>query len=413
MNVCIAAYACEPHKGSEPEVGWQMVNEIAKTMPENTFFVVTKYNNQDLIEKENYPPNVNFIYYQPPRWLTFWKKGGRGIRTYYYLWMLSAALYIKKQKKDYDIVHHVTFVNDWLPSFFFLLKDEKNKFIWGPIGSHAPIDKKFLDGIKRKVVENIRIFLQLFFRNIDPSFHMCKLKADYIIGITENVKENLHLNNDKRFLAESAIAMKKSIVETLTVSSIYDKNEFIIISVGRLIYIKNFKLSILAFSKFLHNNPNVTNAKLQIIGKGPDKQSLQEYVKELGIENSVEFLGQMSRDKVQEHFSKASVFLFPTLESAGFVTLEAMSYALPVVAMNYGGPKQFVRKNIDKQLVDSTQSYDTIANSLAIKVQNFYYDKELIDRVGKENREEVLKSFTWEAKAQKMKKLYEELLDEA
>ena len=211
MNIFLGAYACEPHKGSEPEVGWQMVNEIAKSMPDDKLYVVTKFNNQNLIEKEVYPSNIKFFYYNPPKWLTFWKKGGRGIRTYYYIWMITAALFMKKQNIKFDIVHHITFVNDWLPSFFHLLKTRENKFIWGPIGSHDPIEDKFLDGNKRKIIEKIRIFLQVFFRNIDLSFHICKAKADCIIGINENVRNKLNLGEAKNFMAEPAIGIKKSL----------------------------------------------------------------------------------------------------------------------------------------------------------------------------------------------------------
>jgi len=79
MNILLGVYACEPHKGSEPEVGWQMVNEIAKAMPSDAIYAITKHNNQILIEKEKYPSNVKFFYFEPPKWLTFWKKGGRGV----------------------------------------------------------------------------------------------------------------------------------------------------------------------------------------------------------------------------------------------------------------------------------------------------------------------------------------------
>ena len=175
MNILLAAYACEPNNGSEPEVGWQMVNELAKALPTDSFHVVTKANNKIPIEKVNFPDNIKFYYYEPPKWLTFWKKSGRGIRTYYYLWMVGAALHMKSMKVAYDIVHHVTFVNDWLPSFFSILKNN-NKFIWGSIGSHDSIDSKFLDGNKRKVIEKIRIFLQLFFRNCDPNIYYVKPK---------------------------------------------------------------------------------------------------------------------------------------------------------------------------------------------------------------------------------------------
>jgi glycosyltransferase involved in cell wall biosynthesis len=411
MNIFIGAYACEPHKGSEPEVGWQMVNEIAKAMPDDHIYVVTKYNNQELIKKEEYPKNIKFFYYDPPKWLTFWKKGGRGVRTYYYIWMLTAALFMKKQNIKFDIVHHVTFVNDWLPSFYHLLKTKENKFIWGPIGSHDAIEAKFLDENKRKFIEKIRMFLQFFYRTLDPSFRICKAKADCIVGITQNVKSKLNLNINEMFIAEPAIAMNESSVMKIKKVD-NDNDDFTILSVGRLLYIKNFTLTILSFSYFLKNNPDIINAKLKIIGEGSDKKSLENFTQELGIQEKVEFVGQIPRSEVQKSFYNANLFLFPTLESAGFVTLEAMSNYLPVVAMKYGGPQEFVKHNVEEQLVSYDKSYDDIAKSLAKKIENFYFNKELCEKVGKQNHKDILDNFTWEAKAQKMKKLYLELLNE-
>ena len=410
MTIFLGVYACEPNNGSEPEVGWQMVNEIAKAMPNDTIYAVTKSNNKDIIEIEGYPSNVEFFYYAPPKWLTFWKKGGRGIRIYYYIWLIGAALFMKKQNIKFDIVHHITFVNDWLPSFFHLLKTKENRFIWGPIGSHDPIENKFLGGNKRKNIERVRIFLQLFFRNIDVSFHVCKAKADCIIGINENVRKKLNLHEDKLFIAEPAIGIKKSVLTEIK-NIEKDKNLFIIISVGRLLYIKNFKLTITSFSTFLKANPTITNAKLQIIGEGGDRHSLENLCVDLGIERYVEFTGNIPLHKVQEQFSKANLFLFPTLENAGFVTLEAMSNALPVVAMKYGGPEQFVKNYVEEQLVSSKQSYDDIASDIAKRLELFYNDKALIKKVGEQNRKDILDNFTWEAKAEKMKKIYMELVN--
>lgn len=411
MNIFLGVYACEPNNGSEPEVGWQMVNEIAKAMPNDNIYAITKQNNKDVIEKEGYPSNVQFFYYQPPKWLTFWKKRGRGIRTYYYIWLIGAALFMKKQNIKFNIIHHITFVNDWLPSFFYLLKNKSNKFIWGPIGSHDPIESKFLDGSKRKNIEKIRIFLQLFFRNLDPFFHLCKNKADCIIGINDNVKKKLNLKKNKLFISEPAIGMKKVVVQDISnKEDIQDK--FKIISVGRLLYIKNFKLIITTFSFFLKNNPS-KNISLQIIGDGVDKRSLKKLVKDLNIEDHVEFTGNIPLNKVQENFKNSDLFLFPTLENAGFVTLEAMSNSIPVLAMKYGGPEQFIKNNVEDQLVDSTSEYNQIAESLAQKLEKFYKDKDLCKKVGKQNREDILNNFTWEAKAQKMKKLYERFINEA
>jgi len=411
MNILLVAYACEPNKGSEPEVGWKMSNAIAINRPNDTVHVITKANNKESIELDEYPTNITFHYYAPPKWITFWKKGGRGIRTYYYLWMIGGVLHMKSTKISFDLIHHITFVNDWLPSFFTLLKTKNNKFIWGPIGSHDPIEMKFLEGAKRQYTERFRIMLQLFMRNIDPFFHYCKAKSDCIIGINENVYKKLKLNHKHHFIAEPAIGLNKEMVEVVNHTP-QDKDSFLIISVGRLLYIKNFKLTIHAFAVFLKNNPSIDNARLQIIGDGGDRKQLEHLVQILKIDKYVEFTGNIPLREVQTRLSQANLFLFPTLENAGFVILEAMSHSLPVVAMEYGGPQQFVKNNISDQLVSSNISYDEITKLLAEKLTYFYDNKERCIRIGQQNKQDIIDHFTWEQKAKKMNLIYEELFNE-
>jgi len=410
MNILLAAYACEPYNGSEPEVGWQMVTQIAKKLPNDTVYVITKKNNQEIIEKEDYPKNLIFYYYELPLWLSFYKKGQRGVRTYYYLWMIAAAIYMKKQKLSLDIVQHITFVNDWLPSFWFFLKSKQTKFIWGPIGSHDPIHSKFLDGFKRKLVEGIRIFLQKVFRNIDPFFYITKNKADCIIGINNEVKRKLNLSDSKLFIAEPAIAMKKTFIDSIDTNILKNK-KFTILSVGRLMYIKNFKMTILSFSKFIKNNPEI-DTELKIIGKGEDETMLKELVREEGIENYVNFVGQIPLNDVFKEFQQAHLFLFPSLENAGFVFLEAMSFSLPIVGLNYGGAPQFIKSNIEKQLVSESGTYEDIVNKLYENIDFFYHNNEERINVGKQNKSDLIQYFTWEAKADKMIQIYKKLLHE-
>jgi glycosyltransferase involved in cell wall biosynthesis len=408
MNILLAAYACEPNRGSEPEVGWQLVCALARSMPENTFYAVTKANNRSSIEKLQYPENVVFFYYDLPKSISFWKKGGRGIRTYYYLWMIGAVIYVKKKKIAFDIIHHITFVNDWLPSFFCFLKNKNSKFVWGPIGSHDPIAPKFLFGARRNVTEKVRILLQKFFRSCDPFFYYCKEHADCIIGINDNVKNKLALANNRNFVSEPAIAISQDAAVNLVSKKKVDK-KFRVISVGRLLYIKNFRLTLFAFSIFLKSQNDKSKFVLQIVGTGRDLRDLQIYAEELGISGAVEFVGQISRQEVQRYLSEAHVFLFPTLENAGFVTLEAMSNSLPVVALKYGGPEQFIKHNTCEQLVLIEPSFQLIAKSLADRLHVLYSDESLREKIGSRNKLATMEDFTWSAKAQKIKNIYEAL----
>lgn len=406
MNLLLCAYACAPNEGSEPEVGWRMVTGIANQCPTDTVFVITKGNNSEGISSEVYPENLKFIYYSAPKWLSFWKKGGRGVRTYYYLWMIGAVLLLKKKKLKFDIIHHVTFVNDWLPSFFFLLKGERAKFIWGPIGSHDPIDKKFLDGPKKKLVEIFRISLQFLFRNFDPFFLLCKRNSDFVFGINDNVRRKVGLVSKGRFFSEPAIGIDapKSVPKQKHSGSVFK-----LVSVGRLLYIKNFKLTLLAFSKFLGSKRDGRTALLTIVGGGAELHDLIAYAEVLGISKYVEFVGNVPLQEVDSFFSSADIFLFPTLENAGFVVLEAMSHGLPIIAMNYGGPAQFVTSYVDQQLVSSESDYEKIADDLARNIHRFYEDDKLRCAVGSANYSDVVSKCTWDEKVKRVVAVYESL----
>ena len=50
MKILLSAYACEPNKGSEPEVGWRWATELLKF--NNEVYVITRLNNKENIEKE-------------------------------------------------------------------------------------------------------------------------------------------------------------------------------------------------------------------------------------------------------------------------------------------------------------------------------------------------------------------------
>ncbi|MGA8406839.1 MAG: hypothetical protein WB680_06635, partial [Candidatus Acidiferrales bacterium] len=123
LKILISAYACEPGKGSEPGVGWNNVEQAARF---HNVWVMTRSNNRALIEEAlaaQPMPNVHWIYLDLPRWARFWKKGQRGIHLYYSLWQILAYRKARKLHRDvgFDLAHHVTFVNYWLPTFLPLL----------------------------------------------------------------------------------------------------------------------------------------------------------------------------------------------------------------------------------------------------------------------------------------------------
>ena len=157
-RILLSAYACEPDIGSEPGVGWNQARQAARF---NEVWVLTRRNNAEPIRKElsrNPLPNAHWCYYDLPRWLSFWKKGQRGVQLYYYLWQIGAYFMAKRlhTKIGFDLVHHVTFANYWMPSLLALLPVP---FIWGPVGGAESVPRSFLRGLgeRGKTYEMLRL----------------------------------------------------------------------------------------------------------------------------------------------------------------------------------------------------------------------------------------------------------------
>lgn len=109
--------------------------------------------------------------------------------------------------------------------------------------------------------------------------------------------------------------------------------------IGRLIPIKGHIVLLRAFRAALEQRPGL---ELRIAGRGVLDAGLKAYARELGIADSVRFLGQVS--PVQSEIEQCSAVLVPSLgEGFGMVALEAMERARPVVATKIGGLSDIVR----------------------------------------------------------------------
>ena len=85
-RILTTTYAVNPYKGSEDGMGWNFIMQIARF---NKVISITRENNRQTIEKymEENPntlySNIEFLYFDLPYWMRFWKKGSRGAMLYY------------------------------------------------------------------------------------------------------------------------------------------------------------------------------------------------------------------------------------------------------------------------------------------------------------------------------------------
>jgi hypothetical protein len=131
LRVLLSAYACEPGKGSEPEVGWQWATRLAR---DHDVTVITRANNAPAIHAalENQAgAKPQFLFYDLPAWLLRRKGSSLPTALYYLLWQGAVRWRFRRQLAVYDLIHHLTFNSFRQPGFWWFTG---RPVILGPLG---------------------------------------------------------------------------------------------------------------------------------------------------------------------------------------------------------------------------------------------------------------------------------------
>ena len=408
-KVLVSAYACEPGKGSEPEVGWKWVQAIAKHADA---WVITKGNNRGPIEKElgsETGDGLHFEYVELPKWLSFWKKGQQGVRLYYYLWQLAALARARRLTRaaSFDLAHHVTFVNDWLWTFLSLLPIP---FIWGPIGSHPKIPNKLSGNRREWLLDTGRWAFQTIIRLMDPLYWLSAKRAAKILCINDRVARSfpLLLSANEKILIEPAIAVEEPSedIPPLNPGMAAKWEGLRVLFVGRFVAIKGPDLALEAFAEFAQKNPG---ANFTMVGEGPLLGRLRQQVIDWDLKGRVTLMPWLPRTEVIRLYGKHDVFLFPSMEGGGMVVLEAMAAGLPVVCLDFGGPGQMVKPEtgIKVPVGTRTEVIDGLAQALSrIARQSAWREEACRSRI----REVVRQRFSWKTKERLVEELYQSVI---
>jgi glycosyltransferase involved in cell wall biosynthesis len=109
-----------------------------------------------------------------------------------------------------------------------------------------------------------------------------------------------------------------------------------ILYVGRLVHFKHVDNLITAFAEVVKEVPE---AKLKIVGGGPQSATLRNLTRTLNLEEKVIFTGVTpTYEAAALYFKESAVFALPsTVEGESIAVKEAMAAGLPVVAMKVAG----------------------------------------------------------------------------
>lgn len=405
MKILLSAYACEPGKGSEPGIGWNWALELARLGHEVD--VLTRANNEEVISKAQEPldlPNLKFIYFDKEGLaLKLKNKLGRfGIYWYYYTWQKYAYNSFVKffTERKYDLVHHITIGNHRAPSFLWKLDCN---FVFGPVGGGEQATPALRNGLpfKERVFERLRE-ISTTFAIFQPSLKRLYKNSQLILTKTDFTKDVIPAEFQEKtytYLEIGANLEGKEIKRR----DIEGKQELKILYVGRMLYWKGVHIALRSFAQLSERLPNV---RFTLVGKGKDKDAFKSLSKSLGIEDKVDWLEFLPQEKVFELYENHDLFLFPSFhDSSGTVILEAMTFGLPVVSLNLGGPAGLVNDKTgvlvdveglsEKQIIEDLQKecFNILTDTRS------YYQKA-------QNTAEAITKLTWK---DQVVKLYERI----
>lgn len=405
-KILISAYACEPNKGSEPEVGWQWVMNIAK---KHEVWVLTKDNNKGTIENyiqsgiSNLPiENLHFVYVGLPSKLTFWKKGNKGMRPYYYLWQKKAYRIAKQLHKSigFDLVHSVTFVSMTQPCFLYKLGIP---FVWTIAGGeNIPSIINYPLRPKEKMYEIIRSVGQVVSKH-SVRVHRAFKMAELVLATTYETYECVPNKYKDKVVITSAIG-----IDQKRECKKYDaeKEGLDVLLGGKFVYLKGVEIGIKAIVKVAEQYPNV---RFCVLGNGPYER-LYKKICEKYLDKNIRFVSKVPHDKMFEFYTKYDFMLNTALRDSGcLVAMEAMSVGVPIVCLDTGGVKEMTTHDIAVKIKPCR--YDELVEKFSEAICEFIQNPKKCEELGKAAYKHINDNYLYPRKADWLLERYELILN--
>ncbi len=183
-------------------------------------------------------------------------------------------------------------------------------------------------------------------------------------------------------------------------------DDFVIVGVGRLVYVKGFDLLLAALPRVLRELPAT---RLVLVGDGPDRASLEAQAVRLGVAGHVVLAGVVAgaAGGLLHYLAAADVCAAPSRnEGMGRALVEAMALGLPVVGTAVGGVPDVVGPDEAGRLVPAEDSH-----ALADALIELGQDSGLREKLGEAARARA-ERFTTEVAEARLLELYATLVRE-
>jgi glycosyltransferase involved in cell wall biosynthesis len=179
-------------------------------------------------------------------------------------------------------------------------------------------------------------------------------------------------------------------------------NDLVLIQVARLDYLKDHATAVRTLQQVVARRPE---ARLLLVGDGPERGKIEEEARGRGLTGHVRFLGQ--RGDVARLLPAADIFLLSSIsEGIPLTVIEAMSAGLPVVSTDVGGVGEVVLDGRTGLLAAAGDD-----RGLADHVLRLAASADLGRQLGEEGRRRAGELFSEHQMHARYLRLYREMLD--
>ena len=329
MRALISAYACEPRRGSEPGAGWLWTLAAAVN---HDVTVLTRASRRTAFSPGDDPESLTIEFVDLPRPLL--RVVQKHDRLYYVLWQVVAGRAARRMHRAaaFDVVHHVTFANAWLPA---LVHWAPAPFVLGPVGGGPTIPRILLSELdwRGRLFELARRTARTA-NSYNPLVRSGWHRASVIVAQNPETRAQLpkplHRKVVVRWNAVVGPDLEHIVRDERRAPASSQPKAVI---AGRLLLWKGGTLAVRALT--MTREP----WRLEIVGSGPAEKRLRALVADLSLSDRVTFTPWVAREELWRRIRDATVVVAPSLrDDAPLLVAEAQALGVPVIALDQGGP---------------------------------------------------------------------------
>ncbi len=371
MRILVVAFSCAPNAGSEPGVAWNWLKALAGKSHELT--VLTPASKRERITaaaaQSAALQGISFRYIGKAKHEMLARKSRFLLQFYYIYWQLCArrvALRIAREKA-FDVAHAITIGGVRFPAF---LGGIARQFILGPIGGGETAPTRLTDamGLWVALVERLRRAAQ-WTNRFDP-FMRVTFKAADVIFVTSTESA---MAVPRRYRSKCVVQLQIGVDEQeIALHPLVREDAkgqlFRLLYAGRHVHWKGMEIGLRAFAQLLRTCPN---ASLSLTGEGPATRRWKSLASDIGVADSVAWLGWGKYKELPRVYREHHALLFPSLhEAAGMAVVDAFAAGLPVICLNLGGPGVLVDDTVGRAVDVSAANYDDVVDRLAAALRS-------------------------------------------